>query len=80
MADINEDQLKQIAVEIHKIIEKINPESAVQSLGIFTLAFGLVLDVYVRPNEENPKGMCDSTAAFRQYFADILTESATTID
>lgn len=69
------DELEIVVNKLHATIYEIDTESALEGLTLLTLAFGVILDIYAMPNENNPEGMCDSKEDFRKYFANILVTS-----
>lgn len=55
-----------------KVAEKVSGGSALHSLEVVSFAFAALLDVYAKPNANNPQGMCDDPRAFRRHFAEII--------
>ncbi len=70
---ITAEEVKRAYKKLGRHVQMAGGDSALHGLEVVTAAFALVLDTYANPNPENPEGMCDDPAAFRQYFADILT-------
>lgn len=66
------ERFLKICKEVAKTVRLADKESAISGLTLTAMAFAAVLDNYAAPNEENPQGMCDDSAEFRQYFADII--------
>lgn len=69
--------LKYTVVALNELVRKnsktVSGElSVMQGLECVCAAFGFLLDVYAKPNDENSEGMCDDPAAFRAVFADML--------
>ncbi len=67
-----EDALKSTFVALGEVVRRASKCSATDGLEITAMAFSALLDVYAKPNANNPAGMCDDPRAFRQYFADII--------
>ena len=59
-------------MRLGKIVSDASKDSALEGLTRTAQIFSLLLDIYARPNAENPDGMCDDPAAFRRHFAEII--------
>jgi hypothetical protein len=70
---ITQAQAAKIIADINAIVEKHARGSTLRGLTITASCFAALLDVYAQPNENNPEGMCDDPAAFRQHFVEIIT-------
>lgn len=70
------EDFEDLIKDLGELVLKADPDSALEGLECVAIAFGYLLDVYAGPNPENPAGMCDDSALFRQHFARILTGGA----
>jgi hypothetical protein len=68
------EHFEALVKDLGELVCKAHPDSALSGLETTAAAFGCLLDVYAAPNPENPAGMCDDKVAFREHFAQILTE------
>jgi hypothetical protein len=46
--------------------------SALEGLQAVAITFACLLEIYAKPNPENPEGMCDSIADFKAHFAALI--------
>ncbi len=69
---ITAEQFESACREIGLLVTTYGDGSAVDGLSVVAHAFGVILDVYAKPNADNPEGMCDDPVAFRAYFAGMI--------
>lgn len=73
---IDDTELTQVAVEIHRLVEAHAQGSALRGLSVVTSGLAMVLDVYAQPNDKNPQGMADDPQTLRAYFAGTAGNAA----
>jgi hypothetical protein len=76
---MTEKRFKKLVLKLGAIVSEADPESAMKGLTIVAGAFGCLLDIYAKPNPENPQGMSNDPRAFRRHFADIIAESVAVV-
>jgi hypothetical protein len=72
MNTISIDQFKQVVADVGRIVDAVDPDSALYSLEVVATAFSALLQIYALPNANSPEGMCDDPETFRRYFAEIV--------
>lgn len=71
---ITSKDFNDIVLALNDVVIRVPGGSTLDGLTVLTVALGALLDTYAKPNPNNKAGMCDDPAAFRAYFAGILTE------
>jgi hypothetical protein len=72
-------ELKEVCGELNGLVRRLSgeSESALAGLEALARAFGILVNAYALPNEENAEGMCDDPAALRHHIASYLTDVLT---
>jgi hypothetical protein len=69
---ISDDEFKAALAKINNIVTEYGQDSTMFGLETVAIAFAALLDVYAKPNEINPEGMCDDPVAFREHFCGLI--------